>query len=239
MASVFCEAIPLSQRVPRHDNTLLTWFKQHLQRYIILQIVPCLMNPESSQEEARPSVHLENYASWYRSLSQDQGLVFRLTNELREVIPGFDHFKFEMLGEQNRLLKVRFQGTTGDYPSEYRLSDLSDGQRTLIALYTVLVASPAAGENTDTLCLDEPENFLALPEIQPWLVALHDRCSGGEVQALLISHHPELIDYLLASPVGYWFDRECNQPTRVRPISTDDSSGLPISELIARGWLRE
>ena len=47
-----------------------------------------------------------------------------------------------------------------------------------------LVASPAAGENTSTLCLDEPENFLALPEIQPWLVALHDRCSGGEVQAL-------------------------------------------------------
>jgi len=72
-----------------------------------------------------------------------------------------------MLGEQNRLLKVRFQGKTGDSPSEYRLSDLSDGQRTLIALYTILVASTAGGENTYTLCLDEPENFLALPEIQP------------------------------------------------------------------------
>jgi predicted ATPase len=157
----------LASILPRNDNTLLTWFKQHLQRFVILQIVPCLMSAESSQEETRPSVHLENYASWYRSLSQDQGLIYQLTNELREVLPGFDHFRFEMLGEQNRLLKVRFQGKTGDSPSEYRLSDLSDGQRTLIALYTILVASTAGGENTYTLCLDEPENFLALPEIQP------------------------------------------------------------------------
>lgn len=228
----------LASIFPRHDNTLLTWFKQHLQRFVILQIVPCLMNAESSQEETQPSLHLENYASWYRSLSQDQGLIYQLTNELREVLPGFDHFKFEILGEQNRLLKVKLQGKTGDIPAEYRLNELSDGQRTLIGLYTVLLASGSDGENTYTLCLDEPENYLALPEIQPWLITLYDRCSSGEIQALLISHHPELINYLLTSPMGYWFDRECNQPTRVRSISADDS-GLPISELIARGWLHE
>jgi len=229
----------LASILPRHDNTLLTWFKQRLQRFMILQVIPLLMSAESSQEDPRPSQHLENYASWYRSLSQDQGLIYRLTNELREVLPDFDHFRFEILGERNRLLKARFQGTTGNAPTEYRISDLSDGQRALIALYTVLIAGSAAGENSYTLCLDEPENFLALPEIQPWLVMLYDLCSRGDVQALLISHHPELINYLLASPVGFWFDRECNQPTRVKPISADDDSGLPISELIARGWLRE
>jgi len=229
----------LASIFPRNDNTLLTWFKQHLQHFIVLRIAPYLMNAESSQEETRPSVHLENYASWYRSLSQDQGLIYQLTDELREVLPGFDHFRFEILGEQNRLLKVRLQGKPGDAPTEYRLNELSDGQRTLIGLYTILLASSSDDENIYTLCLDEPENYLALPEIQPWLVALYDRCSMGKVQALLISHHPELINYLLASPVGYWFDRECNQPTRVRPISADDDSGLPVSELIARGWLRE
>ena len=223
----------------RHDNTLLTWFKQHLQRIIILQIIPCLMNAESSQEESRPSIHLENYASWYRSISQDQGLIYQLTNELREILPGFDNFRFEMLGEQNRLLKVRLLSEDEQTPTEYRFSELSDGQRTLIALYTLLATSRVAGEDTYTLCLDEPENFIALPKIQPWLVTLYDLCNRDELQAFLISHHPELINYLLASPVGYWFERGCNQPTRVRPIRADDSSGLPISELIARGWLRE
>ena len=223
----------------RHDNKLLTWFKEHLQRFIILQIIPCLMNAESSQEETRPSIHLENYASWYRSISQDQGLVYQLTNELKEVLPGFDSFIFEKLGEQNSLLKVRLKNENEQKPIVYRFSEFSDGQRMLIALYTLLAASRVADENTYTLCLDEPENFVALPEIQPWLVALYDLCNPGELQALLISHHPEPINYLLASPVGYWFDREWDQPTRVRQISADDNSGLPVSELIARGWLRE
>ncbi|MBE9257718.1 ATP-binding protein, partial [Dolichospermum sp. LEGE 00246] len=90
-----------------------------------------------------------------------------------------------------------------------------------------------------TLCIDEPENFLALPEIQPWLRQLYDFCDGGKLQALLISHHPECINYLLASPIGYWFERQSNAPARVRKISNEeaDDSGLKISELIARGWL--
>jgi len=82
---------------------------------------------------------------------------------------------------------------------------------------------------------DEPKNFLALSEIQPWLTTLYDFCSDGETQALLISHHPELIDYL-ASSAGYWFDRQSNAPVRVSRIA-DDDSGIPISELVARGWL--
>ncbi|WP_233258764.1 ATP-binding protein [[Phormidium] sp. ETS-05] len=90
-----------------------------------------------------------------------------------------------------------------------------------------------------TLCLDEPDNFVALPEIQPWLIKLYDMCSEGKTQALLISHHPEIINYLLASPVGYWFERESNSPVRLKPISHDNQTGLPISELIARGWLNE
>ena len=90
-----------------------------------------------------------------------------------------------------------------------------------------------------TLCIDEPENFLALPEIQPWLRQLYDCCDEGKLQALLISHHPECINYLLASPIGYWFERQSNAPVRVRKISSEeaDDSGLKISELIARGWL--
>jgi hypothetical protein len=80
---------------------------------------------------------------------------------------------------------------------------------------------------------------LALPEIQPWLRQLYEFCDEQKLQALLISHHPALIDYLLLSPIGYWFERQTNSPVRVKKISNKEAenTGLPISELIARGWL--
>jgi AAA15 family ATPase/GTPase len=105
----------------------------------------------------------------------------------------------------------------------------------LIALYTLIYYTRFEDY---TLCIDEPENFLALPEIQPWLRTLYDFCSDGELQSLLISHHPELIDYL-ASSVGHWFDHQSNAPVRVKRITDDKDTGLPISELVARGWLHD
>ncbi len=228
----------------RHDNTKLTWFKEYLNRFIIVQIVPPMMAEESPQEQAIPSTHLENFTSWYRYISQDQGMAFRLMQELRQVLPGFDYFKFEPYGEKHRLLNVYFRddsdnGSESSIPYDY--GELSDGQKMLIALYGLVYAARIESGSNYTLCIDEPENFLALPEIQPWIMELYDSCMDGQMQALLISHHPEFIDYLLASPVGYWFERMSNRPTRVKPITAQEqgqeSTGLSISELIARGWL--
>ena len=87
------------------------------------------------------------------------------------------------------------------------------------------------------ICIDEPENFLALPEIQPWFDTLYDQCAERGLQALLISHHPKIIN-LLASDSGYWFSRE-NNLTRIQKISPEDESGLSIAELIDRGWIYE
>ena len=116
----------------------------------------------------------------------------------------------------------------------------------LIALYTLLYAVCADQNRKYTLCLDEPENFLALPEIQPWLTELYDRCNDGEMQALLISHHPEFINYLLASPIGHWFERQINRPTRIkkmkdrlRDVIGKENRGISVSEIITRGWLNE
>lgn len=123
--------------------------------------------------------------------------------------------KFVEAGERHRVLKASFSGGNGDH--DYRFNELSDGQRVLIALYTLIYY---ARSEDYTLCIDEPENFVALPEIQPWLITLYDFCSDGELQALLVSHHPELIDYL-ASSAGYCFERQCNAPVRVKRIAED------------------
>ena len=65
---------------------------------------------------------------------------------------------------------------------------------------------------------------------------LDDFCGDDKLQALLISHHPDLIDFLAVSS-GYWFDREQNTPTRLKRLSEDETGGFPISKLVARGWI--
>ncbi len=210
-----------------------------MSRFIIVRVMPSLMIDESNLEEISLTSQMENYVSWYRYLSEDQGKVAEVGNILREVIDGFKNFKFERVSEQSLVLKLRFSsGTDSTKVIDYRFGELSDGQKTLVALYTLIHGTKSEDY---TLCIDEPENFLALPEIQPWLAQLYDLCSDGELQALLISHHPELINYLLASPIGYWFERQSNAPVRVKRIGSEISndSALPVSELIARGWLNE
>ena len=88
------------------------------------------------------------------------------------------------------------------------------------------------------MCIDEPENYLALPEIQPWLNTLFDQCSGADShgQAILISHHPALINYL-ASSSGYWFERANEGIIRLQSITDQQDTGLSLAKLIELGWI--
>jgi predicted ATPase len=225
----------------RSDNKLLNWFKDHVRRFLIVRTNPYLMTAESAAEVVRPRITLEDFASWYRYLSQEhQGKVFELTLELREIINGFDSFKIRKAGEFHRILEVVFaeKPAAGESHS-YRFDQLSDGQKALVALYTLIHCGLEDDrQGSGVLCIDEPENFLALPEVEPWFRSLRDRCMDTGQQALIISHHPKLIDYL-ASSAGHWFDRESEGPVRVKRIEDDPETGLPISELIARGWIHE
>lgn len=217
------------------DNRLLTWFKKYMQeKLIILKIDPATMLSESEQEDRQPSVTMNNFASWYRHISQDQGKAIEITNNLKDILEGFNNFRFAEAGRTRRTLGVIFHDASeGKKPAEYQFDELSDGQRMLIVLYTLIYT---VRSQEVTLCMDEPENFLALPEIQPWLVTLYDLCNDGEIQALIASHHPQMIDYL-AVPSGCWLERQCNGPVRVRRITENNESGLPVSKLVARGWL--
>ncbi|TAE58216.1 MAG: ATP-binding cassette domain-containing protein [Nostocales cyanobacterium] len=230
----------LSSLVPRSDNTKLTWFTERIEKIIIVQIVPILVKIADVETKYLGS-QAENFVGWYKYISQDQGKVAELINVLQEVLDGFRSFKFEYLSEKYAQLKLKFASNTDVKNTiDYYFGELSDGQKVLIILYTLIYFLKSEENTIDyTLCIDEPENFLALPEIQPWLRQLYDFCDEGKLQSLLISHHPECINYLLASPIGYWFERESNAPVRVRKISNKeaDTSGLKISELIARGWL--
>ena len=86
-----------------------------------------------------------------------------------------------------------------------------------------------------TVCIDEPDNFVALREIQPWLVNAKDAVEDNDSQLWVISHNPELIDYLAADH-GVQFYRDEGGPVRTRRFEWKDSDVLKPSEIVARGW---
>lgn len=232
-------ALPIDNSLPSafifatERDSKIEWFKERMERLIIVQLNPTMMARESKQEETQPLLGMENFVSWYRYIYQDQGKAIEITTALQDVFDGFQHFKLVRAGEKVRLLNLSFSTNGPSTSIDYNFSQLSDGTRALVALYT-LIHYARFGDYT--LCIDEPENFIALREIQPWLIELYDYCSDGELQALLISHHPEVIDYL-SSFAGYWFDREQNTPTRLKRLSEAETEGFPISKLVARGWI--
>jgi predicted ATPase len=193
---------------------------------------PYAMSAESREEAAYPVRDLSNYASWYRHLvQQEPAIVDELSKYMKPIIPGFRQFSFAPWGETTRLLRVQMQGDSKKTPP-YGFRELSEGQRALAGLYTLLALMK---ETPITLCIDEPDNFLALPELQPWLLELDDVTEEHDSQALIISHHPELINYL-APRDAVLFSRVAEGPVRVAPFAPERDEPLTAAEIIARGW---
>lgn len=224
----------LARVPPGHDNTALTRFLDYMRKVIVCGFYPANFTTESSTEDAVLDRDAGNFAAWYRHLLLErQELMHEFTQALQEVIDGFRGIRMEKVGLDTRALIVMFDQFAERF--ELRLDEVSDGQRALIVLYSLVRL--AAGQGY-TLLLDEPENYIALPEIQPWLIEVADACGTTIPQAVLCSHHPELIDYL-GSDCGVVLSREKSGVTRVRQCHELAVKGGPkLSEVIARGWER-
>lgn len=224
----------LATIVARPDNKKLTWFKKWVDMLFIVSLQPKAMTSEADKESDWLNRDGTNFASWYRYISQEhQDKIFSLTEKLRDTIPGFHAFKLEQAGKY-RILKVGFiSEEQKSSPVFFDFEQLSDGQRVIIVLYTLLLSLKDLGH---TVFLDEPENYVALPEIQPWLMELNTACGESFPQAVLISHHPEMIDYLGAE-CGKWIERDPLGPMRVKRLPERVDEGLKLSEQIARGWM--
>jgi predicted ATPase len=221
----------------RADNQRLTWFRNRIGGILVFSPDPVRMTAQSLEERSYPDRRLYNLASWLRHLWQQRAdFGATLLRSLTEVIDGLGNIHLEPISNAARELQFDFRFNAGAEASSrtFRLSfdALSDGQRMLVALYAILLAG--VNEET-TLCLDEPDNFVSLREIQPWLIALRDRVQDNAGQCLLISHHPELINYL-APQRGIVFSRDESGPVRLNPFPWSDEEVLSPAELVARGW---
>jgi predicted ATPase len=212
----------------------LVRFLDWLRRLYVIRIDPRRMTSRSEEEHTEPAEDLSNFASWYRHLTQERlNEVFELREDLRNIFEGFDALTLKSGGEGIRMLRTLWMrgadGAGSSATDEYTFEELSEGQRALIGLYALLHFLSGSGA---TLCLDEPDNFVALSEVQPFLLALREQ---ERIQTLLISHHPEVIN-LLAPGAGLQFERVSGGPVRVSPFQAPPDAAVPAAELVARGW---
>jgi len=216
----------------RTDNKKLSRFKQELSNVVVVRPMPVLMVHESRSHDERLSPNAENFVSWYRHISQEyMGSIVALFGDLKEVLPGFDSISLKEVGEDTRAMKILFKQPGSKKALAYDLTELSEGQRMLLVLYTLIHSFRGEGAS---LFIDEPDNFLALREVQPWLSTLSDTIGDQLGQVVIISHHPEIVNYL-GGAHGIWLEREGGGPVRVTapPGNVD---GLSLGDTVARGW---
>lgn len=224
----------LARVAPVQDNRRLTRFLDFMRKVLVCGLYPRSFVTESATEDTLLHRDGSNFVAWYRNVFQErQDLVPGYHEALREVLDGFTGIRLEKVGQETRAFQAVF--TDNGHSFQLRLGELSDGERALIALYALVHVTAGQGY---TLFLDEPDNYVALAEIQPWLMALKEACGDTVPQAVICSHHPELIDYL-GSDHGLLFKRESSGAVTARPLEVSAvEGGLKLSELVARGWER-
>lgn len=226
----------LARVVPQASNTRLTAFKEAMRSTVVCNIRPALLRTETTSEDSLLNRHGSNFVDWYRhAVQENPASVVAHESALRQVIDGFKSIHLQRAGLDSRALVIEFMGDhIGGANYKLRFDEMSDGQRALVVLYALLHFRE--DDSGVTLLLDEPDNFLALEEIQPWLLELVEMCEETPSQAVVCSHHPELIDYL-GPERGVLLVREASTAVTSRPLSTlAASKSLKLSETLARGW---
>ena len=178
-----------------------------------------------------PDFELEYLAEWYlHCVQEDPEGIDRFKSSIREVLPGFELLRFSRDEDGVNRLHADFKSSAGR--RTFSIRELSDGQRILLGLYMILHFLVAKGH---TVFIDEPDNFVSLREIQPWLLASEDAVEDHNGELILISHHPEILNQW-AQEYGLRFFREENGHVRTERFKADPDGMLQPSELVSRGW---
>jgi energy-coupling factor transporter ATP-binding protein EcfA2 len=198
---------------------------------LILRPNPKGMERESKSESRLPDPYLTGLTSWYRSLSQDLDWTIALRDLLRDVWPDFKSLRLVDVGLNTKALQLRFEGAGGLANGTLFFHQLSDGEKALISLYMVRAALATGA--AQTVLIDEPDNYVGLPELQPWVLSMRELLDDQH-QAILISHHPEILSTAGLEAGRYLWRDNHTSPTRIGPLKVPD--GMPPGEAVARGW---
>ncbi len=191
---------------------------------------PRAMSGSAEKEASALARDCANFAAWLKPmLAQAPEAVARAREELHQVL-GLRSLQFP---KGTTRLMAAFDAP--DATTAIDFAELSDGQRQLIVLY---VLRHVVWEMGHLVVFDEPDNYLALSEIQPWVTeVVASVLSESGPQVWMVSHHPEILD-LLAREYGVQLVRDEGGAT-LPPRHFPDSGGLAPAALVAGAWSRE
>lgn len=223
--------LPIFMEQPGH--TKLITFRRQMSQIVTAAINPFAMEANSRQEDRVLASDMSNFVSWYRKIMvKNPDKVGDVFKALRDgPMPDFRYYSFDDVGQDVKTFNVHFSAPEApDYTINF--ARLSLGQKVLIVLY--ILAFGIKGSCV-SLFLDEPDNFVMLREIQPWLAMLRDAKGDAFRQLTLISHHPQLIDGVGVHS-SQWFFRDNGGKTQLKDYTPIlDGSSLALSEHIVWG----
>ncbi len=230
----------LGRMQERRENTRLVRFRRWLKDIQLARPDPRHVSSRSERSKSSMAPDLSDFAAWLRGHFETSPKgPGDLDAQLRQVLDGFDTLHNEDLGKNQRQLQARFRPpkskAKSGKPVSLGFEELSDGQRQLVMLYALVILELDPGKS---LLVDEPDNFLALREIQPWLNLLQDHRDEHGGQVILSSHHPDVLNQM-AIDHGTWLWRDSGGPVRARPfqeIADRFDKAITSSEIVARGW---
>jgi predicted ATPase len=203
-------------------------FKQWLARMLILRPIPALIVGDSNRETLEPNLQVTDFGAWFSGILANTPAAYAKVDEyLKHVMPDLKDIKNPLVGKDSRSLVVQFSNGQGTVSVPFE--DLSDGEKCFMVCALVLAANDTYGQ---AFCFwDEPDNYLALPEVGHFVLALRKAFQSGG-QFIATSHNPEAIRSFSDETTLVLYRKNHLEPTIVRPLDKLQISGDLISALL-------
>ena len=174
----------------------------------------------SPRDTSQDKLHTDcsNFAPWLRTVTAESPE--EVTRARQALLPIMGLRSLQTPRSLARLV-AGFEVADVKYSLDF--DQLSDGQRQLITLYVLRHVVCLPGR---LVIFDEPDNYVALREIQPWLTEIIDLALSPEgPQVWLVSHHPEVLNQL-AREYGHQLVRPNSGPVRIETFPEPDGRDL-------------
>jgi energy-coupling factor transporter ATP-binding protein EcfA2 len=219
-------ALPIVQERTMKDPLFI--FKQWLARILILRPIPASIEGNSAQETLQPNTNVTNFGAWFSGLLAYAPAAYgKIDHYLKQVMPDLKDIKNPLIGKDARSLEVQFSNDLGNVTIPF--ADLSDGEKCFMICAMVLAANDAYGP---LVCFwDEPDNYLALPEVGHFIIALRKAFQSGG-QFITTSHNPEGIRRFSEENTLILYRENHLEPTKIRPLNEIKVNGDLVNALI-------
>lgn len=207
-------------------------FKEWLGLAVILRPIPDLMPGEFKGETREPHPWCTNFSGWFAGVLGSRPSAYaRLDEHLKQIMLD--------LGDIQRSKDLRgliVQFSNGQANMTLPFEDLSSGEKCFMICALLLAANHAYGP---LLCFwDEPDNYLALDEVQHFIMALRSEFQKTGGQFIATSHNPEVIRAFSDETTLVLQRKSHLEPTVVRKLSDLHVHG-DLVDAITRGDLGE